>query len=545
MIAARRSAAIAAALALAACGGGGAPAAPPHAVRVEIRWSDAAPEAVERELLEPLEAATAGLGGVVGMRGVATDGVATLDLLVRAGDRVEAVAEATRAAAGALLPTLPTGAEAPVVTRRVRPAAVIAAILPAGDASAVELGARAAALRHLLERLPGVSAVDVCGLAEPELQLDLDPRAVVARGLDPAQISAAVRARATTVPAGRLAAPAGRDALTIRTAGAGSVDELARVLVADGVHLQDVAQITLGVRTDCVALTPAGRAAILEVPVRARADLAAVLAALRAGGAQPFVGVPTVGRLTRPGAAPDQLEALAATLIARGAAAVRVHPTPGTLEILVDADATTAAGDATLAAIEELAVEQQLDGVRWSGPGVRAVEAIVDAPDLERALAEAAVAARTIAAAARAPVITPRIGETHAIGIDPDRAAMLGVPVAAIIGALRIAGGAVVTSVQGPDDARDVRLTWGDPDAVERLDLPVRTSTGATLPLRELVTISDRRAPERILHDDRRRAVVYWLRAPRGRTLSATRAVLAKALPGARVRTAELDRDRW
>ncbi|MEZ4402976.1 MAG: efflux RND transporter permease subunit [Kofleriaceae bacterium] len=499
---------------------------PADAVRVSVAWRGASSAEVERDLLEPLEAAAAALADVVAMRGTAAARARDARAARRSG-RVDALAAAARAAVAAVAPQVPVDAEPAVVARVRRDRAVVIATMSAGDVSAADLAPRFAALRDRLETLPGVDAVDVCGAQEPAVRITLDPAAVVARGLDAAAIWATLRASAWDLPRGGRAAS---DELAVE------VDALTQRLVAPGIAVGDVGVVSVVMPYACAAVTAAGAGALIEVALRDRAAAAEVRAALRAAGAVPLARPPTVGVGALVG---EPREGFAATLIAAGATVVRIDRATSTVEVVLDVDLASPAGEATLVQVEALAAQEAATAIRWAGPDVRALEAVVAAPASAPA-ATAQVAARIAAEAGTWPVVTPRAVASRAVTIDRARAATLGLSVAAIAQVLGLAGdGELVAVAPGDRARREVRLAWPALDDAALLALPIRSAAGELRRVGDVVTFTSQVEPDRILREDRRRVEIYWLRVPRGASVDAARQLLRRALPDARVRPAE------
>ncbi len=521
----RRTLALAALAAFIGCGGDAPAGPPPGAVRITVTWPGASPEAVERELLTPLEDATAGLPGVARVDGRAVENVAVIELAARSPAAVERLAAAARDAVSTALPRLPADARPPMITRAWRTPTVLAIVpLPATDdpRRATDRGRE---LQRRTEVLEGVTAVDVCGLVDDQLQVRLDPARLAAYGLTATDLLAALRAN-TALPAGRIDATG--VATTIRTTGAGLAD-LEGLPLRDGVRLRDVAVLERAAVASCVGHTPAGPGLIVAIEVRSPATARAVAAALRDDGAEVLPPQTVVGLVALPDADAD-VDAIAGELLRAGAAAVRVRREPPALEVLVAAGVDERA----LAAIDGIVARRGLGAVRWAGRGVVALEALLPAADLDVALTTGERAVAALTAAGYPPLVDPRRAVSREITIDRARAADLGVPVVAVADALRVSLGDAPLShvVDGPDEL-EVRIAW-PPGEEPHLDLTVTSPRVGAVPLRDLVTVTAHSGPSAIVHRDRRRVVAVWLRVPAGRRAALARAI-HDALPTATV----------
>ncbi|MBL8620742.1 MAG: efflux RND transporter permease subunit [Myxococcales bacterium] len=507
------------------CGGDAPAGPPPGAVRITVTWPGASPEAVERELLTPLEDATAGLPGVVRVDGRAVENVAVVELAARSPAAVERLAAAARDAITAALPRLPADAAPPMITRAWRTPTVLAIVpLPSTD-DPRRAGARGRELQRRTEVLSGVTAVDVCGLVDDQLLVRLDPPRLAAYGLTATDLLAALRAN-TALPAGRIDTTG--VATTIRTTGAGLAD-LEGLPLRDGVRLRDVATIERAAVAPCVGHTPAGPALIVAIEVASPAAARAVATALRGDGADVLPAQAVVGHVALPDVAADG-DAIAGELLRAGATAVRVRREPPALEVLVAAGVDERA----LAAIDGAVARRGFGAVRWAGRGVVALEALLPAADLDVALTTGERAVAALSAVGYPPRVDPRRAASREITIDRARAADLGVPVVAIADALRVALGDATLShvVDGPDELA-VRVAWPPGDA-PRLDLTVASPRLGAVPLRDLVTVTEHSGPSAIVHRDRRRVVAVWVRVPAGRRGALGRAI-HDALPTATV----------
>lgn len=517
-----------AALVAVGCGGDAPSSPPPGAVRITATWPGASPAAVERELLAPLEQATAGLPGVVRVDGRAAEGVAVIELAVRSRAAFEQLAIAARDAVTAALPTLPADAAPPMITRAWRAPTVLAIVplAPTDDPRGAD--ARGRELRRHTEVLTGVAAVDVCGLVDEQLQVRLDPPRLAAYGLTATDLLAALRAD-TALPAGRV--DVAGVATTIRTTGAGLTD-LEALPLRDGVRLRDVAVLERAAVAPCVGHTPAGRALIVAIDVASPASARAVATALRAGGAEVLPAQAVVGYVALPDATADG-DAIAGELLRAGATAVRVRREPPALEVLVAEGVDARA----LPAIDGAVARRGLGAIRWAGRGVVALEALLPADDVDAALITSERAVAALTAAGHPPLVEPRRTVSREIAIDRARAADLGVPVSAVADALRVAvGGATLSHVVDGPDELDVEIAWPPGDA-PHLDLTVASSRVGAVALRDLVTITEGSGPSAIIHRDRRRVVAVWLRVPTGRRAALLRAVRT-ALPAATINDA-------
>ncbi|HVK75527.1 MAG TPA: efflux RND transporter permease subunit [Kofleriaceae bacterium] len=516
-------AAVAAVAAAAACGGDGIDR--DHAVRVTVGWAGASPVVVERELVEPLEEATTGLPGVRGLRSEAREGRATIDVLVENGRALDGVAAAVRDAVTATLRRLPTDADPPVVQKLTRPARTLLAVIPGpADQPLVERGQRLDALRLRLEAMAGVGRVTVCGGADEEVRISVDLARLAASGVGIDQVVDGLRAMNVTIPAGRIDAPPVSTTLRV----AGRPDSLAgvgAVAVSDRVRVADVAQVERAPVRPCVATTRRGQGdALVEVALRSRDAEAEIVKVLRAEGGELLAGDVVLGEIEVAAATLEQRARIAAHLIDAGATAARTPAEPATIEVVI-ADAAGAAGEQRLAALEAaIAATPGSRLRRWRGRPIRALEQVTIGPDVDPG-------------GPFAPALQ--------LTVDRPRADRLGVSAAAIATAVAVVhGGVEVGESVEQGRAVPIRVVAPATDPAEAVRLPLRTSTGASIPLDQVATVTLATEPGRIVREDRQRAVVGWRRVRPGEREADVRRALAGDA-GATVRAAEPDRDRW
>lgn len=150
-----------------------APPAPPPTVHVTVAAPGLTADAVEAQVVPPLEQALAPLPGVKALVSRADDGRAELIATLPAPGSFEAVYRAMQA--GQTL--LPYSTELPVVHRgNPGPPVFVTTLLddPFSVAASIDSFAR----------LPGVARVDACGGGDPSISIDLDPSRLAGRATD-------------------------------------------------------------------------------------------------------------------------------------------------------------------------------------------------------------------------------------------------------------------------------------------------------------------------------------------------------------------------
>ncbi|MGH3914803.1 MAG: efflux RND transporter permease subunit [Pseudonocardiaceae bacterium] len=206
----------------------------------------ASPTVVEQQVTAPVEAAIAGVSGVLSTTSTSSGGVSAVNVEMDYGtdpatvqrDLQQAVAE-VRGLPQDVTPTVVTGStdNIPVVQL------AVSSSIPAAEL------ARTLQERVVpqLEEIPDVSRVTLSGVEERMVSIDLDPAELAERGISPVAVSEALRSEGVRVPAGTV--DSGQRELSVEVgAPITSVDGLRELYLpaAQGgpVRLADVARIS-------------------------------------------------------------------------------------------------------------------------------------------------------------------------------------------------------------------------------------------------------------------------------------------------------------
>jgi len=213
---------------------------------VTTTYPGASSEDVERLVTLPIEEELEGLDDLDEIRSVSSESLSIVTLELKTGaDTVEILNEVrSRLQSGAL--ELPEEAETPF-THELKTEFPVIAVFVYGGASEEVLREVAREQELLIEALPGVSSVQVTGSREPELWVEVMPRALERYGVSIGQIGALVGARVRDTPLGSLSTPSG-DYLLRVPSDVLTADDLAELPVIarpDGtvVRLDQVARI--------------------------------------------------------------------------------------------------------------------------------------------------------------------------------------------------------------------------------------------------------------------------------------------------------------
>jgi len=226
-----------------------------------------APEEVESEITDKIEAAVNTVSGIDELRSASAEGVSqgivTL-VLERDGD---VGAQEVRDRVAAVMRDLPQGVQPPVVTKMDPDAAPILALAISGDASPRELTEFAdKTLRRELESLSGVGQVTLVGGRPRQVNVWIDPDKLIKFGLTAAEVERALRSQNIELPSGRV--EQGARQLTLRTRGrVENVEQFNELFVGtrDGkqIKISDVARVEDGTAEPESVGFKGGKSAIL------------------------------------------------------------------------------------------------------------------------------------------------------------------------------------------------------------------------------------------------------------------------------------------
>ena len=182
---------------------------------VEVQYPGASPEAVEREILKPLEEAVNSVAGVKRLTSRALEGRGQASIEFGLDTDMARAMQDVRDRISAAQSAFPKDAKPPLVARwnNDNNQPVVNAALLSATRSARELSMLGEQLvGKRLQRVDGVARVDISGLTVREVRIDLDPQRLRAYAITPAEIATALREANADQPVGLLSDPV-RDAL--------------------------------------------------------------------------------------------------------------------------------------------------------------------------------------------------------------------------------------------------------------------------------------------------------------------------------------------
>jgi HAE1 family hydrophobic/amphiphilic exporter-1 len=228
-------------------------------IQVTASLPGANPETMAATVATPLERRFSTIAGLTAMNSNSIQGSTSLSLEFSLERDIDAAAQDVQAAIAASARNLPANLPAPPTLTKVNPAdapilffALTSPTLPMSQLN--RMGQDLIAQR--ISTVPGVAQVLVYGAQKYAARIQIDPRALSARGIGLDEVTAAIQAANANLPSGALSG-ASRSWTVEATGGLTSAAEFRRlpVRVRDGVtvRLEDVARVLDGVENDQTA----------------------------------------------------------------------------------------------------------------------------------------------------------------------------------------------------------------------------------------------------------------------------------------------------
>jgi len=172
---------------------------------MSVEYPGATPEALEREVIKPLEEAINTVAGVKRITSRAFEGRGDLSAEFNLDTDMDRAMQDLRDRVAAVQSGFPREVKPPMLARwnndNSSPVVQMALLSPTRSQRELSIvGENTVAKR--LQRVPGVARVEVNGLTEREVRIDLDPTRLRAYGVTPAQIAQALREANADQPVG-------------------------------------------------------------------------------------------------------------------------------------------------------------------------------------------------------------------------------------------------------------------------------------------------------------------------------------------------------
>src|SRR5688500_7033457 len=224
--------------------------APPF-VTVGIPYPGASPDGVEKEILDPVEEAIAGISGVKNVMGTAEDGFATVMVEFLFDKPLQEATQDIRDAISGIRQDLPAEMEEPIIKKfNDTDLPIVSLALSSNTLTPGELTRLAdPGITRELRSIAGVAEVEVPGKVERELTVQIKPEALQAAGIGVSQLVQALQLQNLASPVGRVTGDL--DERSIRLRGRlERPEDFERIIVAErngqGIRLGQVADVLDG-----------------------------------------------------------------------------------------------------------------------------------------------------------------------------------------------------------------------------------------------------------------------------------------------------------
>ncbi len=172
--------------------------------QIVTSYAGASPDAVDRQVTEPLEGALQGLKGLEEIDSTSSDGVSRVVTQFEFGTDLDTAVSQIQQAVNQVRPRLPQNSEPSVSAGSTDDLPVV--LVAAGTAGDPQQLAPALTdqVAPELRKIDGVRTVTVTGVRQPRVTITLDYAKLAAAGVDPASIATTLQTAGAAVPAGTL-----------------------------------------------------------------------------------------------------------------------------------------------------------------------------------------------------------------------------------------------------------------------------------------------------------------------------------------------------
>ena len=230
-----------------------------------------APEEIETEITDKIEAAVNTISGIDELRSTSVEGVSQVIITFVIDKDVNLAAQEVRDHVSAILGDLPPGIDQPVITKIDPDATPVLTLALSSGASARDTTEFAdKVMRREIESISGVGQVLVVGGRNRQINVLIDPEKLQKFNLSGVDIERALRSQNIALPSGRV--EQGSRQLTLRTQGrVESVEQMADIIVATregyAIRIGDIGSVEDGT-ADAVSAGFKGQRATVILNVR-------------------------------------------------------------------------------------------------------------------------------------------------------------------------------------------------------------------------------------------------------------------------------------
>ena len=228
------------------------PAIDPPIISVRTSYGGSNADIIESQITEPLEKAINGIAGVRNITSTSSNGSSNINVEFNLDVDLEAAANDVRDKVSAAQRSLPPDLDAPPVVSKADASSDAILSMTVQSNTRNQLQITEYATNTLVERLqtiPGVSGIQIWGEKRYAMRIWLDPDKLIAFGLTPSDIQAALERQNVELPSGKITGD--NTELIVRTFGKLNTEEEFADLIVKNVNgsdirIKDVATVVLG-----------------------------------------------------------------------------------------------------------------------------------------------------------------------------------------------------------------------------------------------------------------------------------------------------------
>lgn len=212
---------------------------------INVPYNGATPEEVERLITKPIEEAVATLGGITDLRSTSRANGASIQVIMELGADLDSRIMAVREKVDMVRYLLPDDVQRVFVQKFSTQDLPVISLVLSGDANlsqAYDFLSRA--LKQPLERIEGVGQVEMRGVIQPYIEIQLDSTQLAMNRVDQAQLLQDLRASNFLVRSGSILS-GGRKFRVTPSGEYESLNDIRNFQVKAGVKLSDVASVGL------------------------------------------------------------------------------------------------------------------------------------------------------------------------------------------------------------------------------------------------------------------------------------------------------------
>jgi len=236
-----------------------------NSVEVNISWPGAAPQEIEEQVLFRAEDALQGIDGIKRIYSFAEEGFGRVEVVTHAMDDISRIVDEVKSAIDSIN-GFPRDIDKPQIRRQIYRDEIVRIALH-GNLTERQLNDLAEDLRSEVAALPYVSIVELFGIRQKEVAIELSEQAMRRYSVTFSEVAAAIRSSSINLSSGRVRTNAGDVLLRARNMAESEADFGAIIIrqLADGgaVRVGDVARIVDGFEDEEIYASINGQPSVL------------------------------------------------------------------------------------------------------------------------------------------------------------------------------------------------------------------------------------------------------------------------------------------